>query len=82
MSTYSWKHLSKISIDVFVHGCEIPRVAAIGITPVEEDKCCLWVRLDDRLHVGWRGKREGDIRIAKTSMELDWMKVLPQSAVV
>ena len=71
VSTDNWKHQSEISVDVFVHGCEIPRVAGVGITAVEKDEYCLWVRLDDWLHVGWRGQREGDVRITNTSVKLD-----------
>jgi hypothetical protein len=69
------KHLPEINIDVLVHGCEIPCVTAIGIAPVEKDKCCIGVRLDDRLHVGWRRQCKGDVRITETGVELNWTKV-------
>jgi len=76
MSTYDWKHLSEIDIDILVDGCEISSVAAVGITPVEKDKRCVGVRLDYRLHVGWRGQCEGDVRITKAGVKLNWTKGL------
>ena len=82
VSTDNREHLSEIGVDVLVYGCEIPRIAGVGITAVEEDKYRPWVRLDDRLHVGWRGQRKGDIGITETSVELDWMKVLLRSDMV
>ena len=82
MSTNKWKNLSEIRVDVFIHGCEVPRIAGVGVAAVEKDECRLWVRLDDRLHVGRRGQREGDVRVTETSMELDCMKDPPRSDVV
>lgn len=49
---------------------------------MEKDECCLWVRLDNWLHVGWRGQCEGDVRITDTGVKLDWMKALLRSDVV
>jgi hypothetical protein len=82
VATNNWKYLSEIGVDVLIHGCEIPRVAGVGITTVEKDKCCLWVRLDDRLHVGWRGQCEGDVRITEAGVELDWVKTHLRSDVL
>lgn len=82
MSTYDRKHLSEINIDVPVDGCKIARVTAVGITSMEKNKRCIGVRLDYWLHVSRRGQREGDVRITKTSVELDWTKVLFRSDAV
>lgn len=71
MSTYDWKHLPEINVNILVHGCEVARIATVGITSVEKDKCRVGVRHDDWLHVGRRGQREDDVCITKTSVELN-----------
>jgi len=82
VSTNDWKNQPEISVDILVYGCEIPRVTGVGVTAMEKDECCLRVRLDNWLHVGWRGQCEGDVRIADTGVELDCMKALLRSDAV
>ena len=74
MSTQGREYLSKINIDVLVSGCEVARIAAVGVTAVKKDKRRLGVRLDDLLHVNWGGPSEDEIWITEASVELDWVR--------
>jgi len=71
VSTYDRKHLPEINVDVLVHGCEVTRITTVGITAVEKDKRCIWVCLDNWLHVRWRGQGEDNVRVTETSVELN-----------
>jgi hypothetical protein len=73
VATQDRKYLPEISIDVLICGCEVARIAAIGITAVKKDEGRVWVRFDDWLHVDGRGPCEDEVWIAKTSVELHWM---------
>lgn len=74
MPTQDRGHPPEINIDVLVPRCKVPRITAVGIATVEKDECYVWVRLDDRLHMDWRGQREDDIWITKTGVKLNCLR--------
>ena len=71
MSTQGRKNFSNINIDVPVPGCEVARIATMGIASMKKDEYHVWVRFDDWLHMNRRRQREDDIRITEPSVKLN-----------
>jgi hypothetical protein len=70
VATNNWKYLSEIGVDVLIHGCEIPRVAGVGITTVEKDECCLWAGYASMIGCMWAG--EDSVKVMSASPRPVW----------